>query len=542
MFKDLYRAWVICYIIRQYRIDKFLIEHYNLKFLKIISWLLFWVPARNSKQSIGVRLRYCLETLGPLATKLGQLLSLQDDFLSRDVSKELISLQDNLEFVPEPNIHIVLEQELHNTIEPNSLFTEIKTVPIASASVATVYEAWLDVEAYNQLVSSQKKSKLQIYPKIDYNHLDNNSTEQVRVVIKVIRPNVREAIERDLRLLKRILEIISTYLDRKNRLRAQEIFTEIQNDFNCELNLIKEGNNAYTFREQWCNSQILYIPQVYLASNNLLVMEFIEGTRPNDGEYLEQQNVNLKLLAERGVEIFFTQLLKFNFFHADMHPGNIFLDATNKETPSYKAVDFGIVGSLDEEDRRYLIENLIAFFTRDYQRMVKLHLKSGWIQGKINEHDLEFKVRETLEPLFNQPLSKINFSHVLQSSFEIGRDFGCVVQPQLLLLQKTLVYIERMGRTLYPELDLWATAKPFLEHWFATEYSISNQAKKMVTNVPHVLNTINQMPDTMYRTKQELRSIQLKLFNLEQLILKLYRLISILIVLILILVIINIFF
>lgn len=541
MFKDLYRAWIICYIIRKYRIEKFLIEQYDLKFLKIISILFFWVPAAQPQQNIGVRLRYCLENLGPLATKLGQLLSLQDEFLSRDISKELIALQDNLEFVPEPDITQVLNQELKNAIEPEKLFTVVQTKPIASASVATVYEAWLNLNSYHQLQTQAKPRRLQLYPEVNYSHSEAQPQEQVRVVIKVIRPHVREAIERDLRLLKRILETVSTYLDRKNRLRAQEIFTELQNDFTCELDLTKEGNNAYTFRKQWCNSEILYIPQVYLASNNFLVMEFIEGIRPNNGTELAQENVNLKLLAERGVEIFFTQLLKFNFFHADMHPGNIFLDATNKESPTYKAVDFGIVGSLEEEDRRYLIENLIAFFTRDYQRMVKLHLKSGWIQGKINEYDLEHKVRETLEPMFNQPLSKINFSHVLQSSFEIGRDFGCVVQPQLLLLQKTLVYIERMGRTLYPELDLWATAKPFLEHWFATEYSISNQAKKMVTNVPHVINTINQMPDTMYRTKQELKTIQLKLFSLEQLVLRLYKLIGLLVVLIVILILTNIF-
>lgn len=619
MFKDLYRLVTIGKTLRKYRIDQHLVQNYNLTALRWLKLGFWWVARVDAQMDFGSCLKGCCEELGPLAVKLGQLLSLQHDLLTPAVTTELASLQDDVAIQDQQALY----QHLRDIL-PSELITSRAIVldesqrPLASASVASVFKAYLNRSKLAQLDKRELGNGAFIYQFLGVNEqvvevptqviqatsetaqeeaaqeeaskvfsqtsLETTavagvstqngetssveavaaaevassatvtSTEEVTateevtvtlkeavvtrsqpegstaseqdtgvealipVIVKVIRPQVRQAIERDLSILQRLLDYIARHFDHKGQLRAQEIYQELADNFTAELNLSHEANNAYIFKQQWHESPLLYIPQVFVANRDFLVLEYIQGTRLTKDHNLGAQGVNVKLLAQRGVEIFFTQLLKYNHFHADMHPGNIWLDLSDKEAPRYKAVDFGIVGFLSEQDRRYLIENLLAFFKQDYKKIVKLHMQSGWTSERINPYEMELRVQEVLAQMANQPLSKISFGVVLQELFAIGRDFGMQVQPQLLLLQKTLVYIEHMGRSLYPDLDLWETAQPFLEKWLAQEYSFTKQSKQLTSNIPYLLNSLNQLPDYLYLNKQKIDKLTNKVNYLEKMV------------------------
>lgn len=284
------------------------------------------------------------------------------------------------------------------------------------------------------------------------------------MVIKVIRPDILPVIQADLKLIYRLARWVPRLLPDGRRLRPTEVVREYEKTLIDELNLLRESANAIQLRRNFENSPMLYIPEVYsdYCSQNMMVMERIYGIPVSDVAALEKNGTNMKLLAERGVKVFFTQVFRDSFFHADMHPGNIFVSHEHPENPQYIGIDCGIVGSLNKEDKRYLAENFIAFFNRDYRKVAELHVDSGWVPPDTNVEDFEFAIRTVCEPIFEKPLAEISFGHVLLNLFNTARRFNMEVQPQLVLLQKTLLYVEGVGRQLYPQLDLWKTAKRFL--------------------------------------------------------------------------------
>lgn len=516
-----FRLLRMVYLIRRYRLDEFLVAKYDVFAFKLLGWLLFFVGAKHPDKSIATRVRLLFEELGPIWIKLGQLLSIKSDFLPVEVQDELKLLQDSVTPFDSAVAKATIEKELGVPVE--SLCCQFTEKPLATASIAQVYTAKLDKNAFldllnaaqdqangleqtrqqNQAEQSEqaqqpKTSPLLHTPNLTFAKLDDfDLASEQEVVIKILRPNVAQQVWYELALMRWLLGLLTRYYDKSDRLRAAEVVDELEFNFKVELDLSAEATNAEILRYNFLQSPILYIPKVLAYSSNIMISERIYGVSINDSERL--QGVNLELLAQRGVEIFFTQLLEHNFFHADMHPGNIFLDITKPEDPGYIAVDFGIVGSLTEQDTKYLVGNLLAFFSQDYARIAELHINSGWIRGRINKFEFERKIRDTLSPMFGKPLHEIRFSQVLLKLFNVARAYNMVVQPQLVLLQKTLVYVEAMGRALYPELNLWETAKPFLESWYLQKFSVLGQGKKLAQNLPFVFDQLDRLPDDFYK-------------------------------------------
>lgn len=285
-----------------------------------------------------------------------------------------------------------------------------------------------------------------------------------------------------------------------------------------ELNLLREAANAIQLRRNFENSPMLYVPEVYsdYCRVDMLVMERIYGIPVSDVETLEKQNTNMKLLAERGVQVFFTQVFRDSFFHADMHPGNIFVSYEHPEDPQYIGIDCGIVGSLNKDDKRYLAENFIAFFNRDYRKVAELHVDSGWVPADTNVEEFEFAIRTVCEPIFEKPLAEISFGHVLLNLFNTARRFNMEVQPQLVLLQKTLLYVEGVGRQLYPQLDLWKTAKPFLESWLKDQVGIPALVRALKDKAPFWIEKMPELPELVYDSLRQSKQVQASLEKLSQ--------------------------
>jgi ubiquinone biosynthesis protein len=328
------------------------------------------------------------------------------------------------------------------------------------------------------------------------------------VVVKVLRPGIEKTIRRDVDLLFTIARLAEKYWKDGRRLHPVEVVSEYEKTIFDELDLMREAANASQLRRNFLNSEILYIPEIYwdLTRQNVLVMERISGTPVGDTDALRRQGISMKLLGERGVEIFFTQVFKHNFFHADMHPGNIFVEPNGR----YIAVDFGIMGTLTEEDKRYLAENLLAFFNRDYRRVAQLHVESGWVPKETRVEEFEAAIRTVSEPIFEKPLSEISFGHFLLRLFQTARRFDMEVQPQLVLLQKTLLNIEGLGRQLYPELDLWTTAKPFLERWMSEQIGRRAFFKKLQSNIPGITEHLPDLPVKLNKIIEEASSGRLE--------------------------------
>jgi ubiquinone biosynthesis protein len=325
--------------------------------------------------------------------------------------------------------------------------------------------------------------------------LDNRS-----VVVKVLRPHIRETIERDLDLLRILARLANRYWARGRQLKLKEIIEEITYTLHEELDLMREGANASQLRRNFKNSDQLYIPEIYwdFCRTNILVMERIYGIPVNNITALKNSGVNMKKLAETGIEIFFTQVFRDSFFHADMHPGNIFVSPHPLENPKYIAVDFGIAGSLSTKDQRYLAENMLAFFKRDYQRVAELHLASGWLSPDTRVDQFSGAIRAVCEPIFERPLKDISFAQLLLRLFQTAHRFNINIQPQLILLQKTLLNIEGVGRQIYPELDLWATAAPFLEKWLKKQIGVKAFFRRMRENLPYLSEKLPEMPELIY--------------------------------------------
>lgn len=461
--KTLFRLVHIHWVFLRHGLDELVLQT---PFMRPIRYLAVFSPYarfKNDADTRGVRIRKTLEDLGAIYVKFGQTLSTRKDLLPDDIADELVKLQDRVPpFSSDLAINIV-EKALKMPI--SQAFATFDSEPLASASVAQVHSATL------------------------------HSGEAV--VVKVLRPNIGSRIASDIDLLYELAKLAERFWIDGKRLRAVEIVQEFEKTTLDELDLMREGANAAKLRRNFENSNILYVPQIYwdFTRKNILVMERVHGIPVGEIEQLKTANADFKALAERGVEIFFTQVFRDNFFHADMHPGNIFVELPDK----YIAIDFGIVGSLSASDQRYLAENFLAFFNQDYRRVAEMHIESGWVPAGTRVEEFESAIRSVCEPIFEKPLKDISFAQVLLGLFQTARRFDMQVQPQLVLLQKTLLNIEGLGRQLYPDLDLWQTAKPFLENWFQERLSPKAKIKKLIRQLPDFADQFPEVPSLIYK-------------------------------------------
>jgi ubiquinone biosynthesis protein len=443
-------------------------------YAKLGRFSLFWLKNKHKDKAVAARFRLAIESLGPVFIKFGQMLSTRRDLLPPDFADELALLQDQVTpFDGEQAKQLIIDAMGVKMFEQH--FIDFDIEPLASASIAQVHTATLL----------------------------HNDTEK-NVVIKILRPNISKIILADLKVMLRFAGIVSRWLPDGKRLRPKEVVAEYRKTILDELDLNREGANAIQLKRNFEQGseydKVLYVPEIYseYSSKNILVMERIYGIGVSEVETLSQLGVDMKLLAERGVEVFFTQVFRDSFFHADMHPGNVFVDATSPADPTWIAIDCGIVGTLNREDKRYLAENFVAFFNRDYRKVAQLHVDSGWVPSGTSVDEFEFAIRTVCEPIFNKPLAEISFGQVLVNLFNTARRFNMEVQPQLVLLQKTLLYIEGLGRQLYPQLDLWQTAKPFLENWVKEQMGVKAVFTKIKDNLPFWNEKLPEIPDLVY--------------------------------------------
>ncbi|MFM5157092.1 ubiquinone biosynthesis regulatory protein kinase UbiB [Aeromonas veronii] len=473
-FKRLYR---IITILLEQGIDELVPARYQPWPGRLARRSLFWLKNKQPDLSRGARIRLAFEALGPIFIKFGQMLSTRRDLLPPDIAEELALLQDRVPPFCGQAARQQIELSLGCPIE--TLFDDFDETPLASASIAQVHTARL------------KESGREI-------------------VIKVIRPDIEPVIEADLRLMQALARLVARFVPQSARLRPIEVVEEYRKTILDELNLMREAANAIQLRRNFIGSEALYVPEIItdLCREQVLVMERIYGIPVSDIAALEANGTNMKLLAERGVEVFFTQVFRDSFFHADMHPGNIFVSYEHPENPLWIGIDCGIVGTLNREDKRYLAENFLAFFNRDYRRVAELHVESGWVPADTKVDEFEFAIRTVLEPIFEKPLSEISFGHVLLNLFNTARRFHMAVQPQLVLLQKTLLYVEGLGRQLYPQLDLWQTAKPFLENWMHEQVGPKSVLNAIKEKAPFWAEKLPELPELVYETLRQTRHQQ----------------------------------
>lgn len=462
--------WVFC----KYRLDTFLPIAELPAPLKLFFLLAPWHLFPKGKLDRGDRLRLALEELGPVFVKFGQILSTRRDLLPDDMAASLRRLQDNVPPFPSDVAQAIIEESLGKPVD--ELFAEFTRDPMASASVAQVHAATMP--------------------------------DGRRVVVKVIRPGIERVIQQDLALMFLMARLLQRYWSEGKRLRPVEVVEDYQNTIHDELDLQREAANASQLRRNFEGSPLIYIPTIDwdYTSQRVLVMERVSGIPIADIDTLHEAGVNMKVLAEKGVEIFFTQVFRDSFFHADMHPGNIFVDATNPADPRYIAIDFGIVGTLAPDDLSYLARNLLAFFRRDYRQVAELHIQSGWVPPETRVNEFEAAIRTVCEPIFERPLKDISFGHFLLRLFQTARRFNMEVQPQLVLLQKTLLNVEGLGRQLYPDLDLWSTAQPFLETWMKRRIGPSGLFQTLQSRLPSWLEQSPEMPQLVHDTLVQLRN------------------------------------
>jgi ubiquinone biosynthesis protein len=431
-----------------------------LRFVFFLSPLVWF--ERRRRASRGARLRLALEELGPIFVKFGQAVSTRRDLLPPDIADELAKLQDRVAPFPGAIARALIEQAYGRPLD--EVFASFEESPLAAASIAQVHAARLPGGA--------------------------------EVVVKVLRPGMRAMIERDLEVLHALADLAQRYSREGRRLRPRELVAEYQRTVLDELDLMREAANASQLKRNFAGSDLLYVPEVYwdYCRNDVMVMERIHGVPISDLARLKAAGTNIRELAENGVRIFFTQVFRHNFFHADMHPGNIFVLVEDPRRPRYAAVDFGIIGTLDPRDQHYLAENFLAVFERDYRRVAQLHLESGWVPPGTRIDEMESAVRTVCEPIFDRPLKDISFGRILLRLFEISRRFNMQIQPQLMLLQKTLLNVEGLGRDLYPDLDVWSTATPILREWMRERTSVRALARGLRTRMPELIEAARALP------------------------------------------------
>lgn len=465
MLRALRILWVTC----RYRLDTLL--------PRALPWplacLFALFPNRYSNR--GQQLRLACEELGPIFVKFGQLLSTRPDLLPPDIVNELDQLQDNVPPFASADFCRIVETALGGALEDR--FATFDKAPLASASIAQVHKATLP--------------------------------DGTAVVVKVVRPGIESIIHKDIQLLRWVARQLERWLSDGPRLKPVAVVDDYRATIFDELDLQREAANASQLRRNFLHSPLLYVPEVYwdYCTPNVMVMECIDGIPVTAVDALEEQQTDMKKLAERGVEIFFTQVFEHNFFHADMHPGNIFVSKKNPDNPQYMAVDMAIVGSLAREDQYYLARNMLAMFRRDYRQVAELHVQSGWVPKDTRISDFEAAVRTVCEPIFEKPLAEISFGKVLINLFSTARRFNMEVQPQLVLLQKTLLNIEGLGRQLYPQLDLWQTAHPFLERWLKQRFHPKTLYKELKRYGPEWMEKFPEIPAKIYSGLESLQAV-----------------------------------
>jgi len=458
----------------QFGLDELLPKKLLPWYVKLARLSLFWLRNKHKDKPLAVRFRLGIETLGPVFIKFGQMLSTRRDLLPDDFANELAMLQDQVQpFDGQQARDIIVAAIGEQAFD--EYFSDFDITPLASASIAQVHTAKL-----------------------------LHNSQYVNVVIKVLRPNISRVIIADINIMARFAGVVARWLPDGKRLRPKEVVEEYRKTIIDELDLNREAANAIQLKRNFEQGseydKSLYIPEIYseFSYGDVIVMERIYGIGVGEIDTLHQHNVDMKLLAERGVAVFFTQVFRDSFFHADMHPGNVFVDITKPADPTWIAIDFGIVGTLNREDKRYLAENFVAFFNRDYRKVAQLHVDSGWVPQCTSVDEFEFAIRNVCDPIFNKPLAEISFGQVLVNLFNTARRFNMEVQPQLVLLQKTLLYIEGLGRQLYPQLDLWQTAKPFLEDWVKEQMGVKAVLSKIKENLPFWNEKLPEIPDLIY--------------------------------------------
>jgi len=440
--------------------------HGRLQLIGLASpWLWFHGASPGTR---GERLRLALEELGPVFVKFGQAISTRRDLLPPDIADELVKLQDRVPPFDGDTARQLIEQALGQPVA--TALRHFDTTPLAAASIAQVHAA--------QLPDGRE------------------------VIVKVLRPDMRAIIERDIEVMYELARLADRYSAEARRLRPVEVIREYENTILDELDLMREAANAATLKRNFAGDARLHVPAVYweLCRRDVMVMERIHGVPIGELARLQELQVDLRRLAENGVAIFFTQVFRHNFFHADMHPGNIFVLADNPAEPRYAAVDFGIVGSLDPRDQDYLAQIFVAVFDRDYRRVAQLHVESGWVPHDVRVEQMESAIRSICEPIFDRPLKDISFAMVLLRLFEALRRFDARIQPQLILLQKTMFNTEGLGRQLYPELDIWKTASPILREWMHEKQNPLNVARRLWKQMPELLAAVEGAPTALRQT------------------------------------------
>ena len=475
----LWRLLQINIVLLRHGLDEILFATRWFRPFRFLRLFMPWRWLRRRQQSRAVRIRLALEDLGPIFVKFGQIISTRRDLLPPDIAAELSRLQDRVPPFPGAQARAIVEAEYQQPLD--AWFAHFDAEPMASASIAQVHGARLH---------------------------DGRD-----VIVKVVRPGIERAIARDLQVLYTFARLAQRYWSEGHRLRPVEVISEFDTTLHDELDLMREAASATQLRRNFRDSDLLYVPDVYWPGTRqrVMVMERIDGIQISDIDGLKAAGVDMKALAERGTEIFFTQVFRDSFFHADMHPGNIFVDVSEPDNPRYVAVDFGIMGSLSPVDHRYLADNFLAFFNRDYRRVAELHVESGWVPPDTRIDEFEAAMRTVCEPIFERPLGEISLGALLMRLFQTGRRFNMEIQPQLVLLQKTLLAIEGLGRQLYPELDLWDTGKPYLERWMREQVGAQAVARNLRRELPRLGEILPALPrridealDELGQTRQQL--------------------------------------
>lgn len=464
------RLWRIVFVALRFRLQTFLPQPKK-GWPRVVSLL---IP-RTAKRPRGERLRLALETLGPVYVKFGQALSTRRDLLPPDVADELKKLQDQVPPFDAVEAQAIIEEALEMPV--SEAFASFESEAMASASVAQVHAATLKTGE--------------------------------DVVVKVVRPGIEKTIRGDLALMHSMAHLIERFSADGRRLRLKEVVHDYEATIIDELDLGREGANSSQLRRNFEDNDALYVPLVYwdYTRSNVLVTERIYGIPVADIDALKAAGTDMQKLSVRGVEIFFTQVFRHSFFHADMHPGNIFVDVTDPADPTYIAIDCGIVGSLEKEDQNYLAQNMLAFFRRDYREVARLHVESGWVPPETRIGELEGAIRSVCEPIFEKPLAEIMFGQLLLKLFQTARRFQMPVQPQLVLLQKTLLNIEGLGRQLSPELDLWQTGKPILENWMNERIGPKAFVETLKTEGPRILTQLPDLPQRLIDATTQLSEL-----------------------------------
>ena len=423
----------------------------------------------------GIKAVNYLQSLGPIFIKFGQLLSTRTDILDEKTAKDLQVLTDQCRPFETSKLRKIVEDELGNSIE--NVFDNFNEQPMAAASLAQVHEATLK---------------------------DGKS-----VVIKVLRPNIERDVRRNLKVLKAVARIIDFTYKESYRLKPLEVVKNYETTILRELDLRLEASNTSLTRKNFLGSDELYIPEIYweLTTSKIMVVEKIDGIPCTDIKQIEDHGINKKLLAENGVMIFLNQVFRDNFFHADMHPGNIFVARNNPDNPGYIAIDCAISGSLSNEERYILARMLQAVLKQNYKSLSQLFISSGWVDASSNQIDLENTLRACCEPIFEKPLSEIEFGKLLLYLFQSTRSFGLSLQPSLVLLQKTLIHIEGMGRQIYPKLDFWGIAEPYLDNWLKDQLNPLKLKDFILNNKEDILHKASELPSIVYETLDELRGL-----------------------------------